>query len=64
MVKVGGLRSWGQGQGYDRWSQSRGQCHEVNVWGRGSLSGDEGQGLGSCGQMVGGVYCGGGVVDK
>ena len=58
VVKVVGSRSWGQGQGYDQWSQSRGQC-------RGSKSGvNEGQGLGSWGQMVGWVYCGGEVVDK
>ena len=36
-----------------------GQCQGVIVWGRGSWSGGEGQGLGSWGQMVGGVYCGG-----
>ena len=42
VVKVVGSRSWGQGQGYDQWSQSRGQCRgqsrgsmRVKVWGVG-----------------------------
>ena len=57
-VKVKGMVG-GHKVGVSVGGQSRGQCQGVSVWGRGHCQGDEGQGLGSWGLMVGWVYCGG-----